>query len=107
MATSRSDELVPADSASALLAALTQALPRCLEILAEGHRARSNIAVAVRGIEVGHELRMQAVDEIERMLGRYLHVMSADVRDAYFTAVLRLLDGGHYELPWAGLLPRR
>jgi hypothetical protein len=103
----KSDLPVPVNAGSVLGLAAAEALPRVLEILAEGHRVRSNIEVAVKAVAVGHGLRMQAVDELERMLDRYLAIMAPDVRDAYFVAVLRLLDGGLYTMPWAGLLGRR
>ena len=103
---SKSNLPAPVNVGSAVGLAVAEALPRVLDILAEGHRVRSNIDVAVRAIEVSHDLRMAAVDEIERMLDRYLHVMSPDVRDEYLLAVLRLLDAGHYVMPWDRLLRR-
>ncbi len=103
---SRSDLTAPAGVASALGFALADALPACTQILVDGARTRANIGAAVRAVEVSHDLRMVAVDEIERMLDRYLHVMSSDVRDEYLLAVLRLLDAGHYVMPWDRLLRR-
>ena len=103
----KSDLPVPVSVGSALGLVAAEALPRVLEILADGHSLRANIETAVRAVEVSHGLRMQAVGELEMVLRRYLHLMPADVADAYFSAILRLLDGGHYAVPWGRLLPRR
>jgi len=104
---SKSDLPVPVSVGSALGFAAAEALPRVLTILAEGHRVRSNIEAATRAVEVSHELRLQAVDELERMIVWYQALMPAPVRDAYFLAILELLNGGHYEMPWGRLLPGR
>lgn len=92
---------------SALTIAVAEALPRCLEIVLQGRQVRANIETAVRAIEVGHGLRLEAVAELERMIMRYHRVMSPDLLDAYLAGILQLLDAEHYVVPWAALLPRR
>jgi hypothetical protein len=97
---------VPVSPGSALAVAVAEALPRCLEIVLEGCRVRANIETVVRAVETGHQLRLQAVDELERMLRRYGAIMSQELRDEYLLGILRLLDSGHYLMPWDRLLRR-
>jgi hypothetical protein len=106
MAGSRSDLPVPVSVASALGLAVAEALPACAQILLDGARTRANIGAAVRAIEVSHDLRMAAVDELERMVQRYGAIMSRELRDEYLLGILRLLDSGHYVMPWDRLLRR-
>jgi hypothetical protein len=90
-----------------LLPAIAQALPACLEILADGHRTRANIRTAIEAISASHYLRSRSFDELVEILDRWGHEMSPDVRDAYFMRMLDLYDPHHYYLPWKRLLPGR
>jgi hypothetical protein len=107
MAESKSDLPVRVNVGSALGLAVAEALPRCLEIVLEGRQVRANIEMAVRAIEVSHELRLRAVDELERMLTTYFAAMTPAVRNEFFLAISRLLADEHYALPWGKLLPGR
>jgi hypothetical protein len=87
--------------------AIAAALPDVLTIIADGMRTRANIRTAVQAIAAGHHLRLEAVDFIEGTVERYAGAMSPELRDAYFVALLRLLDASFYVVPWDNILPRR
>ena len=89
----------------AAAAAAIEALPRVLEIVADGYRTRSNIRAAVTAMSAAHDLRMMNVDEIRSLLRDHIHDMSYEVRQACFIRILELTHPSLYQLPWDRLLP--
>ena len=95
---------LPVKLGPAAAAAALEALPRVLEILAEGHRTRSSIRAASAAMGASHDLRMMTIDEIRALLRDHLEDMSHEVRQACFMRILELTDPGFYQLPWDRLL---